>query len=204
MIWIIILVLLGIGVFALQGSVRNSFKNVELKNSKARMARTLLGEEGYRYFVGLLGVGFIVASLALLFLVMGGGQLLKGKGKTDTIEISLISEDPSTKTMIMATEEQIKMKYDVFGDREFDKYQHISLKDNYRSTLPELLWRMKNIESIDLTNNEFTELPLSELTKLPKLKRLILDGNPMDEGYLQQVRSALSGIEVLKNDIVKP
>ena len=206
-IWILIIVMLGIGVFALGGSIKNSFKDVELKNSKSRMARSLLGEEGYRYFVGAIGVVFIVAALGLTLLAVAGDKLFNSSGdsKTDVIEITLISADPTvTSSVLWATEAQLKTTYNLLGDSELDKYQGVSLKNHYRSKLPDLLWKMKNVESIDLTNNEFTELPLQELAKLPKLKKLILDGNPFEPAYVQQIRSTLSGIEVIKNEAVKP
>jgi Leucine-rich repeat (LRR) protein len=71
-------------------------------------------------------------------------------------------------------------------------------------TCPHHVFMMPNIESIDLTNNEFTELPLQEFVKLPKLRKLILDGNPVEQAYIQQIRSTLCGIEVIKNEVAKP
>jgi hypothetical protein len=197
--------MLGVGIFALRGSIKNTFKNVELRNSKARMVRSILGEEGYRYFVGAIGVVFIAAALGLIVLIVGGKSLMNSEdSETDIMEVALMSEDSTVTSTLWLTEAQLKTKHEIFGDSEFDKYQHISLKNNYRSKLPDLLWKMTNIESIDLTNNEFTELPLHELMKLPKLRKLILDGNPVEQVYIQQIRSTLSGIEVVKNEVAKP
>lgn len=169
------------------------------------MVRAVLGEEGYRYFVGILGSVFIVASLGLAFIVVGGKSLLRsGESKTDKINIAIFSADPNAASSLMTTESQLKMRYDILGERELDTYQKISFRNNYRNTLPDILWKMRNLESIDLTNNKFTELPLEEFAKLPKLSQLILDDNPIEEKYMEQIRSTLAGIQVVKNDTVKP
>jgi hypothetical protein len=202
-IWILIIGMLGVGIFALRGAIKNSFKNVELR-TKAHMLREILGAEGYRYFVGIIGGVFIAASLGLIILMVGGKWLMSGESKTDVITIARITGDSTVTSSLMATESQLKRKYDIVGDLDYDTYQHISLRNNYRRTLPDLLWKMKNLESIDLTNNKFTELPLKEFVRLPKLRRLILDGNPIEPAYLEQIRSTLSGIKVVKDEVVKP
>jgi hypothetical protein len=203
-IWILIIGMLGVGIFALRGAIKNSFKDVELR-AKAYVLREILGAEGYRYFVGIIGGVFIAASLGLVVLIVGGKSLLGGgESKTDVMTIALITGDSTVTSSLMATESQLKMTYDALGDRTFDTYQHISLRNNYRRTLPDLLWKMKNLESIDLTNNKFTELPLKEFVRLPKLRRLILDGNPIEQAYMEQIRSTLTGIKVVKEDVLKP
>jgi hypothetical protein len=204
-IWILIVVMLGVGIFALRGSVKNSFKNVELKNSKARMVQSILGEEGYRYFVGAIGVVFVAAALGLIVIIVGGKNLMNSDdSETDIMKLTVLSDDSTVTSTLWSTEAQLITKHKILGDSIFDKYQHISLKNNYRSKLPDLLWKMTNIESIDLTNNDFTELPLQEFVKLPKLRKLILNGNPVEQAYIQQIRSKLSGIEVIKNEVAKP
>jgi hypothetical protein len=202
-IWILIIGMLGVGIFALRGAIKNSFKDTQLR-AKAHMLREILGAEGYRYFVGIIGGVFIAASLGLVILIVGGKSLMSGESKTDVMTIALITGDSTVTSSLMVTESQLKMKYDALGDRTFDTYQHISLRNNYRRTLPDLLWKMKNLESIDLTNNKFTELPLQELAQLPKLRRLVLDGNPIEQAYMEKIRSTLVGILVVKEDVLKP
>lgn len=200
-LWLLTIGMLGVGVFALRGAIRNSFKNVELKKAKARMLREILGEQGYRVFVGALGVLFIAASLSLAFLMLGGLKLTKGRSKTDVINIAMVSDDPNVTSGLMATEQQLKLKYEIIGETEFEKYQGISFKNNYRSDLPDLMWHMKNLESIDLTNNDFSELPLEKFSQLPKLTKLILTGNPMEPAYVEKVRAALSNVSIVNEEV---
>jgi hypothetical protein len=204
-LWILIAGMLGVGIYTLRGAIRNSFKDVESKKAKARMVRAILGETGFRYFLGIIGTGFIVTSLGLCFLIMGGGKMIRNSNpETDIMIISKRSDDPTVTSSVMATESQLKMSYDIIGDQEFDRYQHLSLKNHYRSSLPDIVLKMKNLESIDLTNNEFTELPLEQLKNFPKLKQLTLDGNPIEKAYLAKIQTSLGEILVVKNEIVEP
>jgi hypothetical protein len=58
------------------------------------------------------------------------------------------------------------MKYQAFGDYEFQRYEHVS-SEIIISMNCQAFWRMTNVESLDLTNNELTELPLGNLKGLP-------------------------------------
>ncbi|MEJ0029535.1 MAG: hypothetical protein WDO15_03850 [Bacteroidota bacterium] len=201
-IWIIIIVLLALGIYALQGAIRHSFKDVESKTGKARLVRSLLGETGFRYFIGAIGVAFIVAAL-FATVTLGFGVDIGGD-RTDRVEIHIMPDSTSTGSLLTATMPQLKMKYQYMGDAEFQKYQQVSFRNHYMDKLPDLLWKMTNVESIDLSNNDFQELPLQDLAKLTKLKKLVLDGNPIEPAYLEQIRSKLPGVEVIKVDPAEP
>jgi hypothetical protein len=201
-IWIIILVLLGVGIYALQGAIRHSFKDVESKTGRARLVRSLLGETGFRYFIGAIGVAFIAA--ALFATVTLGFGVNVGGDKTDWVDIEMMPDSTNfTGTRMSAKMGSLRTKYQYMGDAEFQKYVRVSFSNHYLDKLPDLLWKMTNIEVLDLTNNDFEELPLDELSKLTKLKKLTLDGNPMEPAYVEQVRAKLPGVEVIKTEPVK-
>jgi len=54
----------------------------------------------------------------------------------------------------------------------------VEVASNALKTLPEALGRCINLRAIDASNNNLAELPCS-LGSLPKLQRLVLDGNPL-------------------------
>jgi hypothetical protein len=201
-LWSIITVLFALGIYALQGAIRHSFKDVESKTPKARLVRSLLGETGFRYFIGLIGVVFIAAAL-FATVTLGFGVDIGGH-KTDWVEIVVMPDSLDTNgSRLSAKMSSLRMKYQYKGDAEFQKYQRVSFRNHYMDKLPDLLWKMTNVESIDLSNNDFEELPLEQLSKLTKLKTLVLDGNPMEPGYVDQVRTKLPGVEVIKVEPVK-
>lgn len=198
-IWVFVFLLLIVGAFTLRGAITNSFKDVELKKARARMLRSMLGDTGYRIFLGIVGSVFILLAVSFIAIKLVGSKGTSQQSETDEIYISMTSADSNTSEVLITDESKLMESFRLVRGLDYERYRSISFRNNYRDELPEAIWSMKALESIDLTNNEFETLPLDQLAALPGLQKLILIGNPFDSSYVATIQSKLPDVELVLN-----
>lgn len=71
--------------------------------------------------------------------------------------------------------------------------------------IPQELYNYANIEVLDISHNQIAYLDASAIQKFKKLKRLYINGNPLDVATVAKLRKELSGVEVIfeKNEKAK-
>jgi len=72
---------------------------------------------------------------------------------------------------------------DVLPDALFDclpQLQVLNVGDNKLKSLPIQVIKLKNLSSLDLSNNHLRQLPYDELMTMGHLTHLLLSGNPSD------------------------
>ena len=181
------------GAYIILASVKNWHKNHSHRRLKARIVQYVLGVDGARVFYGIIGAGMILFGLVVLF-QMHVKPLLGEKinNKTDQITLSLIMPNASADYEMTVSEitnfARLKENVRIMGEEQLLKYSTISLRDNYLKEIPEMVWKMENLKSLDLTNNEIESISIQNLQRLPKLESIILDGNHISEENLREIR----------------
>eukprot|EP00928_Gymnodinium_smaydae_P043518 TRINITY_DN29138_c0_g1_i2.p1 TRINITY_DN29138_c0_g1~~TRINITY_DN29138_c0_g1_i2.p1 ORF type:complete len:685 (-),score=104.04 TRINITY_DN29138_c0_g1_i2:39-2054(-) len=86
--------------------------------------------------------------------------------------------------------------------------QTLKINDNELTDIPSALSRLENLAKLDISNNKIEKIPSIDFDKLPNLRSIKLDGNPVANGIpatvLQQLSSpdkvpGKSTAEVLRN-----
>ena len=70
------------------------------------------------------------------------------------------------------------------------------VNDNRLSSLPKSMKYLKRLQELDLRNNQLKEL--DEVRKLPKLKKLLVEGNPLT---LEEIRSLMKHVDTTTRTI---
>ncbi len=181
------------GAYAIYGSIKNTHKNHSHRRLKNRTIQQLLGVDGARIFYGILGTGLLVFGL-LFFFNLVVAPMLGDEYNNKTDEIVLVSKTTysgnfSGQSTTYTTVEKLRGTTEIMGNNYLDDFIKISFKDNYRESLPDIVWEIKNVEIIDLTNNKISEIDSDKLSSLEHLKTLILTNNPISSEKIEEIRT---------------
>jgi len=183
------------GVFIIIAAIKNWGKGMTPKKMLYRVIRELIGEKGTRVFGGIVGVGLILYGLFIFSSMYLDYNPFSQKNRlTDkiTLEKKITQEGGTTiSSSLFGTVSEIQTDISAKGDSELGKFTKISFKNNYRDNIPKIVWKMKNLEIIDLTNNNIKRLPIEEIKKLKKLKQIIVTGNNIDTDNIDSLSNQL-------------
>ncbi|WP_258098426.1 leucine-rich repeat domain-containing protein [Marinoscillum pacificum] len=171
-----------LGLFILVISIKNIKAKKPTKLSSI-LIRKLLGETGTRIFAGIVGIAMMIFGFNFFMEINQFKFPGHDKKKTNIVVMTrqkIINASTTASSSRRMTLPELQKEYKYAGNSLIAEFTSISFKNNYIKKLPDFAWSMKELEEIDLTNNEFTSLPKEQLASLPKLKTLILTGNPID------------------------
>lgn len=171
-----------LGLFILIISIKNIKAKKPTKLSSI-IIRKLLGETGTRIFAGIAAIAMMIFGFNFFMKINEFKFPGHDKKKTNIVVMTkqkIIDANTTSYSSRRMTLPELKKEYKYAGNSLIADYTSISFKNNYIKKLPDFVWSMKELEEIDLTNNKITSLPKEQLASLPKLKTLILTGNPID------------------------
>jgi Leucine-rich repeat (LRR) protein len=144
-------------------------------HEKEAVLRKLLDEFIPKFQFKSLAVGKFIVSSTITF---GKEKIIRkvSKNYLSTIEIAEKCDKPDTVTRLY--------------------FSQLDLE-----TVPQVVYRFKNLQEIDLSKNHLTEIP-AELTAIPKLKRLHLNFNQLkNEGAHFTKNKHLEAINLQENEL---
>ncbi len=77
----------------------------------------------------------------------------------------------------------------------------VSLKNNFIDSIPDFIWKIKTLTTLDLENNDIKKISLERLKK-SKIKKIILTGNPISIDEIKKIE--MLDIEVIKIEKKNP
>ncbi|NMH87711.1 hypothetical protein [Flavivirga algicola] len=193
----IIYFLLGIGLFLLIIGIFyrkwNLFKILKPRKAIGRFIRDMLGERGSQIWVLFVAFTFFLfPGLYLSYLHYIKPQLPpEYSQKTDKIALRYVIEPKkiddgwTTSAPIEWTTVDIikgKLSY-----TNLDSYDSISFRDNYLNKLPDFVWNMKNLKSLNLENNKISVLPIKKVKK-SNINKIYIIGNPITNENVNQIK----------------
>ena len=181
-----------IGVYSIYASIKNTHKNHSQRKLKHRLIQKILGINGARFFYGILGFGFIILGVFILFqsyIKPDLGNEYNNKTDKFVLVSKTINNDGYTmKSKTHTTLEQLKSTIKIIGNEKLNEYVQVSFKNNYINKVPDIIWEMKNLNFIDLTYNNISELNIEKIIKMDSLKTIILKENPISEEKIKEIR----------------
>lgn len=68
--------------------------------------------------------------------------------------------------------------------------QRITWQNTTAVSMPEAISAFVNVEEIDISHNKITSLKVADFSLFKKLKRVYLNGNPLNAGVVEKLRAA--------------
>ncbi|MCZ4245892.1 hypothetical protein [Pedobacter punctiformis] len=200
-----LVVMLFAGLFFIYKSVKGWDRDYIPKKMKTKIIRQILGYNGSRLLMGTIGVLFLILPLYTFSDKFLGIHLNKRiTDKQDFIVLSSKADPVKTPESITTPSGERTGTLSVMADhinysseKVLNSYYKIVLKDNYLEELPPFVWKLKNLEEIDLENNDLKDLPVEKLLELKNLKKLNLKNNPLSKESSEKLKS-LNKIEISK------
>jgi len=202
-----LLIIIGIVLFLTGGyliltALKNWHSDYVPKRFFARAIKESLSPTAYRYFQGIFGSVIIITVLSLAYIEFIKPKISKNKTNIITVKYSdgtgkalsfMGSSDGSSIVTLSTTNEKInRIKH------EFELFDSISFKDNYIREFPDFIFEMKNLEVINFTNNDLSDLPVSKIKNLKELRKIILVNNPIDSFRINKIKKELD-IEIISS-----
>ncbi len=154
------------------------------------------GEKGLRNYATGAGIVVMGIGLGMTFLPKIATLSPSGK-KRPTISFTGIMPNP------MNPDEQIEGTISLAGD-----IRDAILQDDDKNItagtvasaklreVPDKVWNMKNIRSLDLSDNRLLSIKVDSLQSLDSLRFLRLSGNPLDTAYVEGLRQQFPAIKI--------
>ncbi|ADY29359.1 leucine-rich repeat domain-containing protein [Cellulophaga lytica] len=166
------------------------------KKLTAKLLREILGSKGSQIFSGIMGGILILFGITLTYLMLTKDMRSKSNKYAKSEWILITKFDGKNRSVLNSKIEIENKKISRMGKEHLKGYQQISFKDMGIDKIPDFVWDMTNLETLDLTNNEISKIP-NEISKLTKLRRLILTGNNIENKHLKELEE-LTGAEITK------
>lgn len=174
--------------------LRKAIKNTLRKNVAYKWyhiaIRQVFGFEGERIIVGFTGIAIMISCVCFLFL-FHGNKLMgeKYNKKREYVKLRIINKHPTYGGggSILSDLSKLRKIFKENSD-ELEYYSSIDFSFNYINQIPSFVWEMKNLEIINFKGNELNKLVDTKFQQLPKLKKIILDENPIDTTNFKQIR----------------
>jgi hypothetical protein len=178
-IFLIIIILSGI--FFIYKSIKGWDKSIIPTKASARLLKSILGYEGLRILMGIVGFIFIIFSIILFSIFYFNASL--GFTKKDEVVMKTKSGE------IYGTNAQIKdrLKYSISPEKKVE-IEEISFKNNNIKDIPEYLWELKGLKSINFENNNLSVLPIEKIKSLDSLKILNIKNNPIKLDNVSEIQ----------------
>lgn len=184
------------GNYAIYASYKNTHKNYSQKKLKHRLVQNILGINGARVLYGFLGLGLILFGTFILFQFFVTPKLgNEYNNKTNEFIISsrtINKEGYTLNSNIITNLNQLKSRIKFGGEEQLNKYVKISFKNNYLEEIPQIVWKMKNLKTIDLTYNKIVNLNIEQISKMDSLKIIVLKNNPITKENIDKLRKKTS------------
>lgn len=188
---LIIIFALIAGFYAIYGSVKNIHKN-HSNRLKHRLIEQIMGVDGARVFYAIIGFGLIVFGLLLLFQIHIKPNLgHEYNNKTDRFVLVMRVTDyggRGGRGTLITTLQQLEKNIEILGEEKLDTYVQADFTNNYLRQVPDIVWEMKNLEVIDLTYNNISDLEIDKLSKMTQLKTIILTHNPISKEKIEELK----------------
>lgn len=191
-----------LGIFFFYSAFKGWNKNYVPQKRSARILKDAIGYNGTRFITGLIGsVLLLIPILIFSNKVMGIKMPKRITAKSELVFLTPNNANNQDKSIhfgdrsgnLNSITDHIK-----YSSPEIrDNYIKVSFKDNYRDELPEIIFKLENLEEIDLTNNDIVNLPTDKIKSLKKLRKIILTNNPVSPENLNQIKQ-LQYIQIIK------
>jgi len=179
------LILLILGIFYKKWNLYNKLKP---RRALGKIFREILGENGSRNYMLFLSIVFLSIGFYITYRVHIKPNLPARYSKKTT-DITLSETDG---IIMWTTIEKAKN----YSDLNFDK---VSLKNNFIEQLPDFIWKIETLNTLDLENNDIDNISIEKL-KESHINKIILTGNPISNDKIKEIEKL--GIVVVK--IEKP
>jgi|GEM_PF-2172117 Leucine-rich repeat (LRR) protein len=184
------------GVFILIAVIKNWGKDMTPRRLVYKIIRETIGEKGTRIFGGLAGIGLILYGVFIFStMYLGYNPFSKKDKQTDNISIekkTVIDANTTTSSTLYLTIPTLEQNVKLGGESILKEYVKVSFRNNHITSIPDIVWKMRNLEEIDLTNNKISKLSLENLKNLNNLKVIILTGNPIDKSEIDRLRKEMN------------
>jgi len=182
------LIFLILGIFYKKWNLYNILKP---RRVIGKLFREILGENGTQNYILLLSLVFLSIGFYITYNVHIKPNLPNRYSKKTT-NITL-SKNGGKETMWVTIKNAEK-----YTNLNFDK---VSLKNNFIDSIPDFIWKIETLTTLDLENNDIKKIPLERLKK-SKIKKIILTGNPISIDEIKKIE--MLDIEVIKIEKKNP
>lgn len=183
------------GVYFIYKAFNGWNKNYVPHKLSAQAVREVVGYDGTRVIVGIIGVVFtLIPTLIFANKVLGISFPDRWTSGTNTIFIT-VEPDKSIDSDIYSLPGELAVEMQSLNDHikyspqaRKDEYVKISFRNNYLNYLPLIIFDLQNLKEIDLTNNDIESLPIEKIKSLKKLRKLILTNTSISPENLKQLK----------------
>ena len=190
------------GIFLFYASCKGWNRNYVPHQRSARILKYAIGYNGTRFFTGLIASVLILIPTLIFFNKVV--EIKAPKRMTSKSELVFLTpnnannQDKSIHIGDRSGDLNIITEHIKYSRPEIrDNYIKVSFKDNYLDKLPTFIFKLQNLEEIDLTNNDIETLPINQIKNLKKLRKIILTNNPISSENLNQIKQ-LHYIKIVK------
>lgn len=189
------------GIFLFYSAYKGWNKNYVPHKHSARIVKEAIGYNGTRFVVGLIGSILILIPTLIFLNKVAGIEPPKKMTRSELIFLTPNNDNNQDKSIHFGDttgDLNIITEHVKYAPREIrDNYIKVSFKDNYLDELPQFIFKLQNLQEIDLTNNDIENLPIEQLKSLKKLRKIILTNNPVSPENLNQIKQ-LQYIQIVK------
>ncbi len=177
----IIIVLLGI-TFIIVAIKKKKFD--EPRKIIPKIIYEAFGEKGLRYTIIIIGVGTIIYGFTFF-----GNHVLnfspikaftQQNSKSDFVQLDsreIKINSGTTSRHLSIPLNDLERSITNMDENEKNQFIKISFSNCRLNNIPTVIWKLKNLEEVNLNNNKLTTIPIESLNSLPNLKTLILTNN---------------------------
>jgi hypothetical protein len=191
-----------LGIFLFYASYKGWNKNYVPHKRSARILKEVIGYNGIRVVTGLIGsILILIPSLIFFNKVIGIKAPKRMTSKSELVFLTPNNDNDQDKSIHFGDRSgdlNLITEHIKYSSPEIrDNYIRVSFKDNYLEEVPEIIFKLQNLEEIDLTNNDIESLPINQIKSLKKLRKIILINNPISPENLNQIKQ-LQYIQIVK------